>query len=288
MALSHGMSIGRDLRFALRTLWSAPLVSILAVACIGLGIGAVTTVYSTASAFTFRPLPQLRDAGRLVLISETRQPDLSGVTVTPATFGDLQALRELTAVAALANWTANVAGLDIPERVGAARVSSDFFRMTGRTAALGRTITRSDILEDQPVVVLSYGLWQRRFGSDSTLLGRTIRIDGEGHQVIGVMPADFVFPAGTQLWTPLTLSPSAAADRATRSLFVMARLGAGRERAALAVTLLGERIAAGHPDTHKGWLLRLQDAEAFFGQGPRPYMVVMLAAVGFLLLISWR
>lgn len=263
-------------------------MSILAVACIGLGIGAVTTVYSTASAFTFRPLPQLRDAGRLVLISETRSTDLSGVTVTPGTLGDLQALRELTAVGALANWTANVAGLDLPERVGGARVSGDFFQMTGRTAAFGRTVTRNDVLEDRRVVVLSYGLWQRRFGADSGVIGRTSRIDGEAYQIIGVMPSDFVFPAGTELWTPLVLTPSAAADRANRFLFVMARLGEGvsRQRAALAATVLGDRIAAGHPDTHNGWILRLQDAEAFFGAGPRPFMLVMLAAVGFLLVIA--
>jgi putative ABC transport system permease protein len=160
--------------------------------------------------------------------------------------------------------------------------------MTGRTAALGRTVTPNDVLEDRRVVVLSYGLWQRRFGADSSMIGRTIRIDGEGYQVIGVMPSDFVFPAGTELWIPLALTPTAAADRATRSLFVMARLGEGvsRQRAELAVTLLGDRIAAAHPDTHQGWILRLQNAEAFFGAGPRPYMLVMLAAVGFLLVIA--
>src|SRR5262247_670236 len=124
------VSLGRDLRFALRSLRGAPLVSMLAIACIGLGIGAVTTVYSTANAFTFRPLPQLRDAGRLVLVSENRASDLSGVQVTPGTFDDLRTLPEFSAVGALRMWSANVAGMDIPERVGGAQVSSDFFKMT--------------------------------------------------------------------------------------------------------------------------------------------------------------
>jgi putative ABC transport system permease protein len=281
-------TLGRDVRFALRSLRGAPLVSLLAIACIGLGIGAVTTVYSTASAFTFRPLPQLRDASRLVLISETPASDLSGYQVTAGTFGDLRTLPEFSAVGALRMGSANIAGMDIPERVGSAQVSSDFFTMTGRTAALGRTFTADDVRDDRRVVVLSYGLWQRRFGGDSAVIDRTVRIDGEGYQVIGVMPYDFVFPAGTQLWAPLALSPRDAADRTARSLFLMARLGQGvsRERAAAAVTVLGNRIAVDYPDTHKGWILRTQGAEAFFGDGPRPFMLVMLAAVGFLLLIA--
>src|SRR5689334_24863761 len=98
---SEIMNAAREVRFALRTLRGAPLVSMLAIACIGLGIGAVTTVYSTANAFTFRPLPQLRDAGRLVLISEDRVADLSGVQVTAGTFGDLRTLPEFSAVGAL-------------------------------------------------------------------------------------------------------------------------------------------------------------------------------------------
>ena len=95
------MTFDRDVRFALRALRGAPLVSLLAVACIGLGIGAVTTVYSTASAFTFRPLPQLRDPGDLLLLSEAPASDRSGaVSVTPGTFGDLTRLREFSAVSA--------------------------------------------------------------------------------------------------------------------------------------------------------------------------------------------
>ena len=283
------MTVGRDIKFALRALRGAPLVSILAIACIGLGIGAVTTVYSTASAFTFRPLPQLVDAGDLVLVAETPASDPArGFTVTAGTVADLQALQEFTAVAASGDWTANIAGHDVPERAVAARVSEDFFRMAGRRAALGRTFAADDYRERRPVVVLAHGLWQRAFGGDSAVVGSTVRINGEGHHVIGVMPADFVFPISVQLWAPLVLSPAAAADRTTRSLFVLARRapGVSLERATAAVTVLGDRLAADHGDTHKGWILRTVPAEEVFGSGPRPFMVVMLAAVGFLLLIA--
>ena len=283
------MNIGRDIRFALRTLRGTPLVSALAIGCIALGIGAVTTVYSTASAFTFRPLPQLADPGGIILVAETPASDrLRGVTATAGTFADLRSLRELAAVGAFSSTTANIAGFDIPERVLASQVSADFFRVTGRAAALGRTFTADDIAESRRVAVLSHGLWRRRFGADSSVVGSTARIDGEGYQVIGVMPENFAFPPGTHLWTPLVLSPAAASDRATRSLFVMARIapGVSAERARAALRVLGDRIAAAHPDTHQGWILRVEQIEEFFGAGPRPFMLVMLAAVGFLLLIA--
>ena len=283
------MNVGREVRFALRTLRGAPLVSILSIACIGVGIGAVTTVYSTASAFTFRPLPQLDDPARLLLFGEQPTSERPGADqVTPGTFGDLRKLPEFSSVSALASWIANITGFDAPERANGARVSAEFFKTTGRTAALGRTFTVDDIQAQRRVVVLSHGLWQRRFGADPRVVGATVGINGEGYDVIGVMPADFAFPPTTQLWTPLALSPEAAADRTTRSLFVMGRLapGVSRERAAAVVNVLGQRIAADYPTTHENWVVRLQPIEEYFGAGPRPFMLVLLAAVFFQLLIA--
>ena len=136
----------REVRFAFRALRGAPVISILAIACIGLGIGSVTTVYSTATAFTFRPLPQMHAAPDLMLVAESPASDQSqGVTVTAGTFADLHTLPEFTGVSAFDMWTANIAGSDVPERASAARVSAEFFRVAGRTAALGRTIGAEDV-----------------------------------------------------------------------------------------------------------------------------------------------
>jgi putative ABC transport system permease protein len=286
---SETMNVGREVRFAVRTLRGAPLVSILAIACIGLGIGAVTTVYSTASAFTFRPLPQLDDPGRLFLFGEQPISERSAADeVTAGTFADLRKLPEFSSTGAVAAWTANIAGYDVPERANGARVSADFFKTTGRTAALGRTFTDDDVQTQRRIVVLSHGLWQRRFGADRRVVGTVVRINGEGYEVVGVMPSDFAFPPSTQLWAPLALSPAAAADRTTRSLSAMGRLAPGvpRERAAAVVNVLGQRIAADNPATHKGWVLRIQPMEEYFGAGPRPFMLVLIASVAFLLLIA--
>jgi putative ABC transport system permease protein len=283
------MNVGREVRFAVRTLRGAPLVSVLAIACIGLGIGAVTTVYSTARAFTFRPLPQLVDPGRLFLFGE--QPISERGTadeVTAGTFADLRKLPEFSSVGALTSWTANIAGFDLPERANGARVSADFFKTTGRAAALGRTFIDDDVQSQRRVVVLSHGLWQRRFGGDRRVVGAVVRINGEAYEVVGVMPSDFAFPPSTQLWAPLALSPEAAADRTTRSMFAMGRLApsVSRERAAAGVSVLGQRIAADYPSTHKSWVLRIQPTEEYFGARPRPFMLVLMASVAFLLLIA--
>ena len=283
------MQILRDIRFAIRALRGAPIVSILAIVCIGLGIGSVTTVYSTATAFTFRPLPQLDEPGGLMVVAESPTSDRSqSMTITAGTFGDLQTLPEFTGVAALMTWTANIAGFDIAERVSGARVSAEFFRVAGRTAALGRTINANDVREDARVIVLSHALWQQRFGADPGIVGKSVRLNGGGREVVGVMPDDFIFPAGARVWTPLALAPAAAADRTARLLFVLARRapGVSPERANTATAALGARLAADYPNTHKGWTLRAVPAEEVFGAGPRPFMIVLLAAVVFLLLIA--
>jgi putative ABC transport system permease protein len=279
----------RDVRFALRALRGAPVVSMLAIACIGLGIGSVTTVYSTATAFTFRPLPQLRDAGELAMLAESPSLDrLQGTTVAPGTLADLQTLPEFAVVGAFDGWTANIAGFDIAERAPGAKVGADFFRVAGRTAAMGRTLTAEDVRADAAVVVLSDALWRSRFGADNGIVGKTVQVNGVGHEVVGVMPPDFVFPAGTKIWAPLALSPAAAADRTARSLFVIARRapGVSPAQADAATMALGARLAAAYPATHTGWTLRAVPAEEFFGAGPRPFMIVLLAAVAFLLLIA--
>jgi putative ABC transport system permease protein len=283
------MHVIRDIRFALRALRGTPVVSLLAIACIGLGIGSVTTVYSTATAFTFRPLPQLDRPDGLVVVAETPVSDrLRGTTVSPGTLADVRALPAFTGVGAFAGWTANIAGFDVAERVPGARVSAEFFAVVGRKAAHGRTFHADEMREDARVVVLSAALWRSRFGGDAGIVGRSVQVNGQAHVVVGVMPDDFIFPAGVKIWAPLAFTPAAAADRSARTLYVFARRapGVSPEAANAAAMALGARIAANHPATHTGWTIRAVPAEEFFGEGPRPFMIVLLLAVAFLLLIA--
>jgi len=256
----------------------------------GLGIGAVTSMYSTAEAFTLRPLPQVRDADRVVHVWEgpaafpQRDDGMS-----PGTLRDLRGMAVFGGVVAMRFWSANIVGTDEPEQVSAARVSAGSMHALGRVPQLGRDFTASD---DEPagshVVLLGYGLWQRRFGGDRGILGRVVRINGEGYTVVGVMPEDFVFPSGTQLWAPLALGPEDWAVRDRRNVFVLARLAPGVTEGAAetAVSTLGARLAAAYPAASAGYVMRAEPAVRYFGAGPRPFMNVLLAAAVFVLLIA--
>jgi putative ABC transport system permease protein len=280
----------QDLRYAVRTLRKSPGLALLAVLCMGLGIGAVTTMYSTATAFVFRPLPQVGEPARVMHVWEgpVQAPDRDDGMSAGALF-DVRVLPVFSDVSAMRWWSANITGRDQPEQVRAARVTANSLRALGRRPLLGRDFTAAeDVPGADHVVLLGYGLWQRRFGADPTWLGRTVQINGEGYTVAGVMPEDFSFPPGAQLWVPLALSAEARADRAARNLFALARLapGVGGTQADAAVAALGARLALAFPAASDGWVIRAEPAERYFGSGPRPFMIVLLAAGAIVLLIA--
>jgi putative ABC transport system permease protein len=280
----------QDLRFAVRTLRRTPGLAVLAVLCMGLGIGAVTSMYSTATAFVFRPLPQLKDPDGLMHVWEglAAFPDRDDGISAPA-FEEARALAVFSDVAAVRWWSANITGVDQPEQVRAARISTNALRTLGRRPLLGRDFTGAEGTPGADhAVLLSYGLWQRRFVGDRGLVGRRVQINGEAYTVAGVMPEDFSFPAGVQLWTPLALSAEALADRVHRNLFALARLApaASRPQAEAAVAALGARLASTYPAASDGWVMRAEPAVQYFGSGPRPFMIVLLAASAFVLLIA--
>jgi len=280
----------QDLRYAVRTLTKSPGLALLAVLCMGLGIGAVTSMYSTAEAFTLRPLPMVRGADRVEHVWEGRASNPDNFDqVSAATLRELGTLRVFSGVTGMRFWIANVVGADIPEKVNGARVTAGSLHALGRTPFLGRDFVPAD---DEAgaghVVLLGYGLWQRRFGGERGIVGRVVRINGEGYTVVGVMPEDFVFPAGNELWAPLALDAAAWADRDDRNVFALARLapGVSRETADAAVAALGARLTATYPAASTGWVMSAEPVERYFGQGPRPFMNVLLAAGVLVLLIA--
>ena len=282
-------SLLQDLRYAVRALRKSPGLALLAVLCMGLGIGSVTAMYSTAEAFTFRPLPQVHDASRVVHVWESpaASPNRSS-NLSPAALRDAQALSVFSGVLGVRFWTANITGVDLPEQVRGARMTYNSLRVLERKPVLGHDFSEGD---DAPgaghVVLIGHGLWQRRFGGDSGIVGRTVWVNGEGYRVAGVMPEDFAFPVGVQLWAPLALPADQWADR-HRSLFALARLapGVSERQADAAATALGSRLASTYAATNAGWQMHAESAERFFGAGPRPFMMVLLASGAFVLLIA--
>ena len=283
-------SVFQDIRYAIRALRKAPGLALLAVLCMGLGIGSVTSMFSTAEAFTFRPLPQVHDPARLMHVWETvatapRRND----GMSPAALQEANRLSVFSGVLGVRWWIANITGVDLPEQVRGARMTVNALRVLERAPILGRDFTEADNAPGADhVVLLGYGLWQRRFGGDSGIVGRTVWVNGEGYRVAGVMPPDFAMPVGVQLWAPLAPSADEWADRAHRSMFALARLapGVGEREAEAAATALGSRLASTYPAASAGWMMQAEPAESFFGAGPRPFMIVLLAAGAFVLLIA--
>jgi len=280
----------QDLRYAVRTLRKSPGLAALAILCMGLGVGAVTSMYSTAEAFTLRPLPQVTDASRVAHVWEGRASNPANYDqMSAAALRELRGLGVFGGVTGMQYWSANIVGTDLPEQVGGARVSAGALHTLGRVPFLGRDFTAAD---DEPagshVVLLGYGLWQRRFGGDRGIVGRVVRINGEGYTVVGVLPEDFSFPAGTELWAPLAFDAAAWADRTARNVFVLARLApdVSERSAEAAAAQLGARLAATYPSVSADIVIRAEPAVRYFGQGPRPFMNVLLAASLFVLLIA--
>jgi putative ABC transport system permease protein len=195
-----------DLKFALRQLLKNPGFTAVAVLTLALGIGANTAVFSLVNAALLRPLPSA-EPDRLVFLSE-RSRHLDNMSIAYLNFKDWQQQNQVfTGLSAFRNASYNLTGGEQLERIDALQVSASFFPTLGVAPMLGR-VFRDD--EDAPgsarTVVLSEGLWRRRFGGQTNILDRILQLDGEAHTVIGIMPAYFQFPRTTELWTALGLN----------------------------------------------------------------------------------
>jgi putative ABC transport system permease protein len=197
-----------DLRYGVRTLARRPGFTLVAVLALALGIGANTAIFSVVNTVLLEPLPY-SDSGRLVAVRESQVPRFPVFPVSPGAFLEWQAQSTLFEhLAAVDTAAFNLTGGDEPERLPGALVSAGVFQMLGVPPALGRGFTAAEMtLGRDLVVVVSHGLWQRRFGSDPDLIGQAITLNDRRYTVIGVGPRGLAFPnQDTQLWTPLALT----------------------------------------------------------------------------------
>ncbi len=279
-----------DLRYALRTLRRSPGFVAAAVLCLGLGIGANTTIFSLVDSTVFRPLPYA-DPERLVAVNEARiRKERERNPLSYPEFADWRAAaRSFEGFAAHDHRFFNLSTAEEPQHVQGAAVSSDFLRVLGTRPALGRDFSPDD---DRPgaarVVLLGHRLWERSFDSDPRIVGRAIRVDGEPATVVGVTPPGFEFPEFAQIWMPLALD-AARESRASHSVEALGRLGPGVTAAAAEADLeaAARRLEALYPETNTGvgaLVMPLRDQLA--PEAARTAMLLMLAAVGFVVLIA--
>jgi len=272
----------KDIRFGVRSLLTRPAFAAVAIITLALGIGANTAIFSVINAVLLRPLSYEQPDRLVTFRSNQSALDLADVTAASKTFSKIggEVLSPL----------AYTAGSE-PVQIQVGQVSGGYFETLGINAARGRYITANDDQAGGPfVVVLSHALWQRQFGGDPNILGKTIPLSGNSYTVIGVMPAAFKSPReNTEAWTPVHISnPVAANFRGVHFLRTYGRLAPGvtLQQASAEMRLIDEQLAKQYPADNKNRstaLIALQ--ERIVGQS-RSALLILFAAVSLVLLIA--
>jgi putative ABC transport system permease protein len=292
-------SIFDDGRFAVRQLVKSPGFTITAVATLALGIAVNATMFSMVSAFLLPHLPG-RNPQSMVVVSSVApdsqfMPDANPVSAPNyvAWSSDTRVFSEMAAADEYRTGSLS-APKEQAEAVSYAAVTPNYFSVFGVAPVLGRAFLTG---EDQPghdhVLILSHGLWERRFGSDPSVVGRTVRLNREDYVIAGVMPAEFRLLGFTpQLWTPLTLTAAnrAVDARRDRSLYLFARLAAGvtLKQAGAQMTILAQQAQKDFPaiEGHWGASVRMLPDFLIYNFGIRTALVVIMTVVSFVLLIA--
>jgi predicted permease len=279
--------LAQDLRYALRTLRRAPAFAALVTATLAVGIGANAVIFSVVNAVFLRPFPYSQPDRMVQLFENTRDKPSQYGNSSFLNFTDWRAATHaLSGLVAIAGGGANLTINGEAERVTSIPTTANLFDVLGVRPSIGRGFAAG---EDEPgraaVAVLSDGFWRRRFAGDRGIIGRVIDIDGAPTTVIGVMPPDFVFPAGSRsidMWLPFTLPPVALQNRGARFVDVYGRLAPGVtiEQAAAEMRQIAARLESQYPDDNANrsvLVMPLRDAVA--GSVREPLLIILGAVV---------
>ena len=280
-----------NLRYAIRQLLKSPGFTIAAVVTLALGIGASTAIFSVLHAVLLRALPY-RQADRVVAAWQLNLERQARDKVTCADYADWKARNHVFEDMAYSmdepyTLTDNT---ETPQSVVGFQFSTNLFSLLGAQPLLGRTFLPEDGEPGKDhVLVLSHRLWEKRFASNRSVVGRSVRLNGEPYTIVGVMPPDFAHP-GTfvDLWTPLGLSPDFFQNRKLHLLHVVARLRTDvrLEQAQKEMDLLTGELARQYPDTNKNWGARLAPIRDLYTGNLREALWVLQAAVFLMLIIA--
>ncbi len=285
----------QDVRYAVRTLLKSPGFAAVAVLALALGIGANTAIFSVVKAVLLSPLPY-PEPERLVWVRESNPgADIPDEPASAPNYNDWRTqVRSFDGLAAYANTalTLTDGGGGEPERIPAVSTSANFFQVVGVAPALGRGfLPEEETAGKNRVVVLSHGLWQRRFGASPQALGQTITLGGNAYTVVGVAPADFKSPVrgpkAPEMWVPIAFNFNQNVRRSDY-LNVIGRLRAGATIGQAQAELAGvaARLEQEYPATNAGWTVTTQPLHERVVGNVRQALWVLMGVVGFLLLIA--
>ena len=280
-----------DTRYALRQLARNPGFSLLAVLTLALGIGATTAIYSVVNPVLFRPLPY-PGADRIVTLWERGKDDSENNTGY-ATFLDVERMSSsFASIAAMSSWQPTLQGNGEPERLSGQRVTRGFLSVLGVRPALGRDFSADENIRGKHfVVILSHGLWQRRFGADPSVLGRPVTFNGITYTVVGVLPESFesLLSPGATIWAPLAYEPSLPwACRTCRHLRAIGRLkeNVTPEAAVRELDVISGRLVAEHPTDYSTTGMHVVPLQDRLTRDVRPALLAVLGAVALVLLLA--
>ena len=279
----------QDTKYGARMLRKSPGLTAVAVLSLALGIGAISTIFSFVNGIMLRPLPY-PGSERLVLLDETALK--RGITSMGVSYPNFLDWREQTQafedIACYQQRGFAIAGGAEPEQIKGQMITHGLFEILGVAPIQGRTFTAD---EDQPdhddVVILSYGLWQRRFGSDPRAIGQTVMLNNRSRTVIGVMPKGFQFPEVAELWVPMALTPKLW-TRNDHGLEAIARLkpGVTIEQAQAEMSQIASNIEQLNPVTNDGMSVGLTSLRAGLVGDYKKALLILLGVVAFVLLIA--
>jgi putative ABC transport system permease protein len=283
-------NLWQDIRFGLRMLWKSPGFTVVTILALALGIGANSAIFSVVNGVLLRPLP-FKTADRLVFLSEWSQqvPNMSVSYPNYKDWRDQATVFDQLAAFRSAGYT--LTGTGEPERLSAREVAASFFPALGVTPAMGRNFTADeDKVGANHTVVISHGLWQRRFGGNPNIVGQVVTLNNQSYTVVGVLPQTFEWQAPVDLFVPIepTLGDDLNARDDHPGIYLIGTLkeGVGVEQARAEMTTITARLAQQYPKTNAGnafTLAKLQDRAT---EDIRAALLVVLAAVGFVLLIA--
>lgn len=279
----------KDIRYGIRGLLKRPSLTIIAIITLAIGIGSNSAMFSVVNSLLMKPLP-FSDLDRIVAIWEkvpSRGVERNESSV--ANYLDWRAQNNSFEQIGLYRWwSTNLTGIQPPERVQGFLVSANFFDVVGMKPMIGRGFTAD---EDQPgkapVAVLTYALWQRRFGGDPNIAGKTIALNGITRTVIGVLPRDFNYPSGAEVLAPLTITPELAQNRENHGYLAIGRLKKGISPASAQADLdtIAKRLEQQYPQSNTGRGVVMYPIVADTVRQYKTAILTLMAAVGFVLLI---
>jgi putative ABC transport system permease protein len=280
-----------DFRYALRQLLKAPSFTIVAILTLALGIGACTAIFSVVNTVLLRPL-DYTSPDRIVVIRETQLPQFPEFSVSPPNYIDWEKqTKSYEYLAAYSGARLNLTGDGEPQQLTGVKATAHYFDVYGVKAILGRMLLPEEDAEGKNhVVVLSYGFWQRVFGGARDVVGRSVQLNGEPYQIVGVAPYGFGVASKLDVWTPMAFKPDETANNARGGHYinVIGRLkpGVTFAQAKSELAVIAAQLAKQYPDSNKGWGIFMMPMQDYLVRDVKPVLYTLLGAVGCVLLIA--